>query len=1164
MYQYTSNGSCPPPRPTPSKIPLYDTLRQYGFEPLIPDPSLSAIDHKLAKSTLVKMAEEHDLRICKPSLSMLELGERGTPPPVAKFSTSTTPTSYALNSRLSNASSSCEFTLSPAVSRSKSNGTAPWQTLRRKFTDKINLCRFQRSNAWDRWEQQLDDWVEQMQEGHIENPPIEPVSFHDRDWTSNSFPAAAGGKDFPCPKSPMSITDAQMYPCFPRDPVHPDVHPTFVGSLRNQSSKTLAVVNSPLSNNPSVEDLPNCKPESKVRPGSRPRLFSFDKSKYRIPTLTIQKKSLANSSWISPKPSTSVPPTEEPLLRTPSEPFRVFTSKAADKNSTLAGTTDSNLAGSFDPVSQNIVPELSESMESFPGMDVASFTESESQYFSWTTYATDDLDKDLRQRFHNLVGEPLNQPLRTSLSQREEPPESTVSCTVRRKILTRERCFTDMKIHKTSTAQSGHRLRLPLGGLKNQLVDRFKPKPRASGKGSPASTPQAMMPSVSAPCTPQRAVRHLEHSSRDRQCGIGTPKLLNGAELIPLHEVSANRELLMKSVEMTKTTTAPEYPITPRVGSSRPLSSLPTGGIRPLAPRLSKVNSQYTPYRVVASGTPSSSGSSRLSIVNSEAKTTPVAPPKSAYRLLRPSTPQSATGSVLSPQQEVTTTRTPSMLIEGERSVIQTPQSLTLQSGQASLVRAYGSPKRSPTAASPGSRPVAMAKINSSPAQMSRRPALHTPAYPLRSSGGDGVPEMKRSVAGQPTSSVTMEVDEPNVSRSTTPTVNPAELRQPVPNGARIQTLVQHIAELILERTLNSLQEEIVKSPNRAEKVEPVLNKAESSTNEEVVKASGESKIPFEKNLSSDKSMETAQVSALPSAAFEQLHKQAYRRSLQIVTNHLARRSQRGSIYMPKKNSPVVVPQTRPVTTNGVTKSRESVSPLTEISESVQGNSATLTPSTPTAVTIGTSTEITSLSHPTSPTNSSTETLPYTRPVSKNNLNTTTTEDSGENADGGERVQRLHNSIRLSSIRHPVHHQPTSAFVVTDTTVENSEDEDESDLDVAPSLSEFMTHYLKLSPRRTSQAVAINIADYQKDSSKILHPGVAINSTELRHLLHGLQCVEQTHQHHHNQNHLIYSDDDTPSFVSQTSTIAGVNHAGIVIDIDKISQQCDSPATILP
>ncbi|KAJ1963082.1 hypothetical protein IWQ62_003327 [Dispira parvispora] len=1152
MYQYSSQGSYPP-RHTPPKTPLYDKLHRCGVEPLAPNSGLTPVDHKLAKSTLVRMAENRDRRMRKPSLSMLELSAKGTPPPVAKFSTSITPGSCALNSRLSNTSSNNEFTFSPTASRSKSNGTAPWQTLRRKFTDKINLRRFQRSNAWDRWEQQLDDWVEKMQEDQNLSPSTEPASFYDRDWSRDPLPTATECRDFPCPESPMSIIDAKMYTCLSQDPNYQDAHPSFVGSLKKQSSKTLAVVNSPLSNSPSMDDLSTCKSESKVRPGSRPRLFSFDKGKYRIPTLTIQKKSLATSSWISPKPSAPVPPSEEPTLRSLPEPFRVFTSKPVDTKSGLAETIDPNVADSLDPISQNILPELLESMESFPGVDAASLTESESQYLSWTTYATDDLDEDLRQRFYNLVGEPLSQSHRTSLSQREEPPDGTKPCIVRRKMLTSERTFTDMKIHKASTAQSGHRLRLPLGGLKNQLVDRFKPKPKAVGKDNPVLAPQTMTPSVSAPCTPQHGVRHLEHSSKDRQCGAESPKLLNGAELIPLHEANAGRERLMQKVEMSKTSTTPVYPVPPRLDSSRPHSSCSTGGIRPLAPRLSKVNSQYTPYRVTAPRTTGSSGSSRLSIVSSEARTTPVAPPKSAYRLLRPATPQFATTENVNPGLvSAGTPRTPSMLIEGEPSIIQTPQLLTVQSGQAALVHTYSSSKCPSLTTSPDSRPISMAKNNSNPVQLGRRPVPSTPAYPQRSSG-DGVPEMKHSATTQSTS---VKKDDDEL------TGNQAGSRQAIPSGARIHTLVQSIAELILERTLNALQEEVMQSSNGARKEEPVLDKAHPGTNKEMAKASEELEAPFEKSISSDKNVETSQIPGLPSAAIEQLHKQAYRRSLQIVTNHLARRNQRSSTCMTLGDPSTVAPQTPTVTVNGGAKSRESLSRSTKAAESIQDNSVALNPSLPATATMGSSTSITPLSDPTSPTNSSTETLPHDHLVNRVN-SIIATEASSPSADSGERVQRLRKSIRLSSIRHPVHHQPTSTFVVADTTAENS-DSDDSDLDIAPSLGEFMRHYMKISPRPTSQSVAIPIAEYHKDLSKILRPSSVRNSTKVRQSLHGLQYVERTHQHHHNPNHQIYSDDDAPSFVSQTSTISGVSHAGIVIDIDKISQQHDSPATALP
>ncbi|RKP38402.1 hypothetical protein BJ085DRAFT_31290 [Dimargaris cristalligena] len=376
-----------------------------------------------------------------------------------------------------------------STASTKGMAAASWSTIKRKVTQKFSLRRLRQPSESD-WERRVNHWIQQEEDavaaetaGQQDSPsPLVPpptVSMASatgtgmgsngsvpllctapqplRPTVGGGIPLGSGGvshRSF----SPESIVNVQVCSS---DCDQPDYYQglTYIGSLRRAPTDQLRVLNPPtVSASPSSDSLAQAgeigvaggklavgPSVSKGTPKARNRLLSFDGSKYRIPTMSIQNRSLAQSGWglariRSPKTSTAANIPTTSTSATATTTTSVADSTASSRTTVVGlpttGRTPSPANSANTPFA---VFQRDRAQYAEEGVDITAklggllpadvnphHSPTDEAYLSWTTYGTASMDDELRERFLALCPEAKLPQSRRSLSIADNTANSAV------------------------------------------------------------------------------------------------------------------------------------------------------------------------------------------------------------------------------------------------------------------------------------------------------------------------------------------------------------------------------------------------------------------------------------------------------------------------------------------------------------------------------------------------------------------------------------------------------------------------------------------------------------------------------------------------------------------------------------------------------------------
>ncbi|KAJ1980431.1 hypothetical protein H4R35_001127 [Dimargaris xerosporica] len=449
----------PPPRPAPPSMSLNDTLVRYG---LCPISNSQTQPHALTHSKL----HSHSPPPSDPGLP-LTISKSHQPHKSRKLSISRLDESIvslqgSVTSR-EQGDDADNFSLGAEGNPKDSS----WHTLKRKLTRTFQHRMGEKNTTGDRWEQELDDWV--LLHGQYQSQFYEEYS--------QSFSGSLGcgqGEEEPLrPLSLESIVDAQFISGRTQPSTRSGHRLGPIGSLRRQTRDHFTVANRALSPALSRSSLQIAHP-------------SVASTRVRL------SKSSTKGTW----------------------PF-----------SRRTGSTTTSLSTPHTPVDTLFAP--------------SSLSEPTSCCSSWTTYATEDLDAELRERFQALCPTANLPQARQSLSI-DENLDSTWSPstgrasydTVYRKMLSVQ-CTPQDMASVGSSQKEPHSLRLNLGGIKSHIAQRVRSGARSTrllNKGTLKRFPDSL-------AQPEDA----RNISQPIPIKVADCKLSTGVGLISLSEAATSR-----------------------------------------------------------------------------------------------------------------------------------------------------------------------------------------------------------------------------------------------------------------------------------------------------------------------------------------------------------------------------------------------------------------------------------------------------------------------------------------------------------------------------------------------------------------------------------------------------------------------------------------------
>ncbi|KAJ1985036.1 hypothetical protein H4R34_000293 [Dimargaris verticillata] len=875
-----------------------------------------------------------------------------------------------------------------------------WHTLRRKITRTFQHRLGGKHATSDRWEQELDDWV--LLHGQSQSQFYEEYS----QSFSSSLGFGQGEKEPLRPLSPESIVDAQFIPRHPQPLNGPGPRLGPIGSLRRQTRDHFTVANHVLSPALSRTSLRSSRP-------------SVDSSRLRL------SKSSTKGTW----------------------PFTRRT-----------GSTTSSPPTSHAPADALFAP--------------SNLSEPTSCYSSWTTYATDDLDAELRERFQALCPTASLPQARQSLSIDENldstwlPSTGRASYdTVHRKMLSVQ-CATRNVASFDSSQKEPHSLRLNLGGLKSHIVHRVRSGARSTrllNKGAFKRSPHGST-------QPEDA----HNISQPIPIKVADSKLSTGVGLISLSDAANSRSLRPDGNEECAS------PVSDH-------SKVPVGTLSPrLGPRLRLPIAEQ--MQRAATTTPVITRAHLPSETTSSPTPPPRLPPRSAYRIAPslPKTERQAASDSLSPSTvQLVSPAVPkepfsdsctaqsgmftnASIRPGPRRPLgsgdDSPQILSYT--KVPLTQVQSSPSRFATVQRASTESLAGSRHWTRPRKATRHtlsPAPRSPALPVdlateKSHPSPAVP------TGLPQSAM------PLTRRTETPMANPDELIAVIHHLALIiyqsavaLTGTPHHSRTI-ENTSPALESfmapstfQITETSSAGQPLASAAMGCKPTSVSETVSAAG----PFTAGSRAERSMPADDTSAyaldtpsrqsgrlslppahrLSSKFLQGLRLSAYRHSLALVQ---AQFEPMGRAADP--SSPRTLPEPLATASPGLSTSAQPERDETVPSASIAPLAAATTVTNigqprPTSV-LPCLWEPTDAPRPKSP-------LVEAWPPSP-----ATTVSSSESSPEPPRQNRLRQSIRYSSIRHPIHHRPSAHFAIHD------DDSDDTFLDPEESVPAELVHMI--------------------------------------------------------------------------------------------------------